>query len=182
MIPRLPLEELPEPLASLLRPRVARLGYLGEFFQAMGHQPEALAHFVAFTEALKGALPPNLTELVALTVSTRVDNRYERVQHERLALRLDLAESWVRAVERLEPTAPSCLDARERAAQALVLAMVDRTGREAAAELAAAEAELGDPRLVAGLMLSVARYLGHAAIANTLGLAPPVSSPLASHG
>jgi hypothetical protein len=78
MIPRLQLADLSIELQQLLRRRVDRLGYLGEFFQAMGHQPEALAHFVGWTESLKRALPKNLTELIALTVSTRAENDYER--------------------------------------------------------------------------------------------------------
>ena len=94
-IERLGLDDLPETLQELLRPRVERLGYLGEFFQAAGHQPEALAGFVAFTEALKQAMPASVTELVALTVSCELGNIYERNQHERLSLKLGLSIEWI---------------------------------------------------------------------------------------
>ena len=71
MIPRLAADALPQNLAVMLRPRVERLGYLGEFFRCAAHQPAALVSFMAFTENLKHALPDRLTETVALTVSTR---------------------------------------------------------------------------------------------------------------
>ena len=85
-IPRLALDELEPALADKLRARVARLGYLGEFFSCAGHQPAALAGFVDFTEALKDALPERLTQLCALSVAGELGNDYERNQHERLAL------------------------------------------------------------------------------------------------
>ena len=175
-IERLGLENLPEPLREMLRPRVERLGYLGEFFQVAGHQPEALAGFVAFTEALKESMPANLTELVALTVSCELANIYERNQHERLSLKLGLSIEWVADVERLAPRSAAVLDATERAVQALVLAMVRTFGREAADELAAAEVLLPTDKVV-GVLLTAARYLGHAAVANALGLGSPVARP-----
>src|SRR5437762_13195295 len=99
LIPRLSSGEMPLDLANYLRPRVERLGYLGEFFQCAAHQPKALLSFMRFTEELRKALPENLTETVALTVSSLMDNPYERVQHERLCLKLGFDKSWIRAVE-----------------------------------------------------------------------------------
>src|ERR1700732_4706324 len=87
-IPRLTAKEMPPALASFLKPRVERLGYLGEFFQCTAHQPEALLSFLELTEYLKHALPGNLTEVVSLTIARLMDNAYERVQHERLSLKL----------------------------------------------------------------------------------------------
>src|SRR5947209_10053174 len=84
----LPISELDPQLAEMLRPKVERLNYLGEFFQCTGHQPRALMSFYSLTEDLKDALPDNITELVALTVAAKMRNAYERVQHERLALKL----------------------------------------------------------------------------------------------
>src|SRR5919109_3418223 len=98
LIPRLSVSELDPRLAELLRPKVERLNYLGEFFQCTGHQPQALISFHKLTEDLKEALPDNLTELVALTVAAKLDNPYERVQHERLALKLGFSERWAREV------------------------------------------------------------------------------------
>src|SRR5216683_6322487 len=101
LIPRLSFSELDPQLAELLRPKVERLNYLGEFFQFTGHQPRALISFYTLTEDLKEALPDNLTELVALTIAAKMNNAYERVQHERLSLKLGLTEAWVREVESL---------------------------------------------------------------------------------
>src|SRR5438309_28638 len=75
-----------------------RLGYLGEFFQVAAHQPAALSAFVSFSEALKDALPWRLVEVIALTVSARTGNAYERVQHERLALTLGMRVEEARAL------------------------------------------------------------------------------------
>lgn len=48
-------DELEPKLREALRPRVERLGYLGEFFRCAGHAPDVLRHFMAMTEALKQA-------------------------------------------------------------------------------------------------------------------------------
>lgn len=56
-IPRLELDQLPAELATALRPRVQRLGYLGEFFKCAAHQPAALLSFMRFTDDLKEVLP-----------------------------------------------------------------------------------------------------------------------------
>src|SRR5713101_8139654 len=103
LIPKLTEAEMAPELAKMLRPRVERLGYLGEFFRCAAHQPAALLSFMAFTEDLKRALPVRLTETVALTVSTELDNAYERHQHERLCLKLGLGDAWIRAVEARDP-------------------------------------------------------------------------------
>lgn len=176
-IPRLSFEELPENLREELDAKVRRLGYLGEFFQIGAHQPDALLHFNRFTETLKEALPHNLVELLALTISTWSGNAYERVQHERLALKLNLAEDWIRDVERLEPDAARYLTDEEKAVQRLALAMAKSQGRDARATSQACLAYCEPARLVA-ILLTVGRYLAHSAICNTLRFAPPVSSPL----
>src|SRR5579885_955406 len=103
LIPKLSQEEMAPELASMLRPRVERLGYLGEFFRCTAHQPKALMSFLTFTEDLKKALPDKLTEVVALTVASVMKNAYERVQHERLSLKLGFGETWVRSVLALNP-------------------------------------------------------------------------------
>src|SRR5262245_3556170 len=83
MIPRIPMDSMPPVMAQMLRPKVERLGYLGEFFQCAANQPDALISFMQFTDDLKAALPDNLTEIVALTVSAFMSNTYERHQQER---------------------------------------------------------------------------------------------------
>src|SRR5918912_3462672 len=121
LIPRLSYEQLDPELAELLRPKVERLKYLGEFFQCTGHQPRALASFHRLTEDLKEALPDNLTELVALTVAAALGNAYERVQHERLALKLGFTEAWVREVVSLGARGGGELSEAERLTQRLAL-------------------------------------------------------------
>ena len=172
---RIPYDRLPLLLQDELRAKVERLGYLGEFFQVCAHQAEALYHFNRFTELLKTALPVNLVELLALTISSWSGNAYERVQHERLALKNGLSADWVRDVIRLDPDRATHLREDEQQVQRLALTMAESQGREA--DAAKVLALLGQEKTVAVLM-TVGRYLAHSAISNTLDLAPPVSSPL----
>ena len=171
-IPRLSAKELPPALASFLRPRVERLGYLGEFFQCTAHQPEALLSFLEFTEHLKHALPNNLTEAVALSIAVLMDNTYERVQHERLSLNLGFSEEWLREVLSLAADGHRILSEQERAVQQLVISVVHRRGRNTTPELEAVTRIIGPAQTIAVLML-IGRYMSHALIVNTLNLAPP---------
>jgi len=177
LIPRLSMGELDPQLAEVLRPKVERLNYLGEFFQCTGHQPQALISFFTLTEDLKQALPDNLTELVALTIATKMQNTYERVQHERLALKLGFSENWARDVESLKANAATQLSATEVRVQLLTIAIVDRNGHGTKAELEEVIKDIGHQAAIAVLML-IGRYVMHALIANSLELDPPVSSPL----
>src|SRR6201987_4196063 len=122
LIPRLRREKLHPDLQSYLRPRIERLGYLGEFFQCAAHQPEALLSFLEFTDHLKHALPENLTEVVSLSVAQLMNNGYERVQHERLSLKLGFSEAWVREVLGLSRNGHSALSRQEVQVQRLVIA------------------------------------------------------------
>jgi len=179
LIPRLSFSELDPQLAELLRPKVERLNYLGEFFQCTGHQPRALISFYTLTEDLKAALPDNLTELVALTVAVKMNNAYERVQHERLALKLGFSERWVREIISLEAKARGELSEMELLVQQLALAVLERDGHDTKTELEEVIKAIGHKETIAVLML-VGRYVMHALIANTLALKPPVSSPIGS--
>jgi len=176
-LPRLAFDDLTEGLKRELDAKVRRLGYLGEFFQIAAHQPEPLEHFIRFTESLKDALPIDLVELLALTISTFSGNAYERVQHERLALKSGLTEAWVVAVERLSPDSAEGLTDIQRAAQKLALAMAAKQGR-GAKPVADALLTLSDAPTLMGVMLTVGRYLAHASICNTLEIAAPVPSPI----
>jgi alkylhydroperoxidase family enzyme len=176
-IPRLSQDELPPELAALLRPRIERLGYLGEFFKCAAHQPAALMSFMAFSEDLKHALPHRLIETVALTVTTELENLYERNQHERLCLKLGFGDAWIRSIEDRDPTRVKFLSAAERAAQTLTLAVVRRHGKDAAGDLDALAAVVGHAQAIAVLML-VGRYVTHSLMVNALDLKPPVPSPL----
>lgn len=175
MIRRLEFDELEPQLAELLRPRVKRLGYLGEFFKCMAHQPAALRHFTELTEDLKHALPDKLTELVALTVAGTMRNSYERHQHERLSETLGFGRAWIADVNLLSPGAAVSLSSDERAVQSLVLAVVQRGGCDCAAERDAAERAVG-AEVLAGVLMLIGRYMMHSIIVNTLELAPPVTS------
>ena len=177
LIPRLSMAELDSQLAEVLRPKVERLNYLGEFFQCTAHQPKALISFQALTEELKKALPDNLTELVALTIATKMKNDYERVQHERLALKLGFTEAWIREVESLTPRADGERSPTEARVQQLTLAAVERQGHGIKRELEEVIKDIGHEPAVAVLML-IGRYVMHALIANSLELEPPVTSPL----
>jgi alkylhydroperoxidase family enzyme len=174
-IPPIDFEDLPPPLADVLRPRVERLGYLGEFFRRAAHQPAALHAFQEFTEAGKAALGERLTEVVALTASMVLGNRYERNQHERLSVRQGRGRDWVAAVERLGPGGVSVLREDERDAQEVVLAVLRDRGRGARAVVEAYAERYGGAAAMA-LLLVIARYAAHAAVVNALELQPPVPS------
>jgi len=176
-IPRLSITDLDPDLAELLRPKVERLNYLGEFFQCTGHQPRALISFYTLTEDLKKALPDNLTELVALTIAAKMNNAYERVQHERLSLKLGLSEAWVREVVSLLSNRGGNLSETELVVRKFVLAVIERGGHETGAELEEVVKAIGHEKGIGVLML-IGRYVMHALIANSLALKPPVTSPL----
>ena len=177
LIPRLSMSELNPQLAEMLRPKVLRLNYLGEFFQCMAHQPQALMSFYQLTEDLKQALPDNLTETVALTIGAATGNSYERVQHERLSLKLGFSESWVREVLSLRAEEGGALSETEVLVQKFALAVIERQGHDTTSELEAVIKAIGHEQAVAVLML-IGRYMMHALIVNSLALEPPVSSPL----
>lgn len=170
MIRRIGFDELDPALRDALRARVERLGYLGEFFQCAAHQPDALVSLNALTEQLRGALPDNAAEVVALTVATVTGNDYERHQHERLSLKLGFGEEWIRRV--------IALDADERDVQQAVLVLLEDRGRGAGPLIDALAEAHGDAFAVAVLLLT-GRYLMHSTVVNALGLVPPVPSPLA---
>ena len=167
--------DLESRLAETLTPRYERLGYLGEFFKCMGHQPAALRGFIDFTEAAKGELPKNLVEAIALTAATKLGNDYELHQHQRLSVRLGLGRDWVTAVERLDGADAEGLGDHERVIQCFVLAVLERTGKDTVAELDAVIDAVGYRQAVAALMV-IGRYATHALIVNCLNLAPPVPS------
>lgn len=174
-IARLEFDQLTPRVQDVLRARVERLGYLGEFFKCSGHQPDVLAPFMEMTEALKKALPDRLTEVGALTVATLMGNRYELHQHERLSRKLGFGEAWVAAVEQVAPDSAPEMSETERAVQRLVVAMIERKGKGVTPELEALVDQIGPQQAVA-VMFLVGRYITHAMIVNSLNLAPPVPS------
>lgn len=181
-------DELAPALKDALRARYERLGYLGGFFTHMAHQPEALVHFDAFTESLKRALGPDLSETVALTAATRLGNTYERHQHERLAVALGLGAEWVAAIERLDPealSAGSVVPDVVVAAQRFVLAACDGLADGAVGASAHALDALvaaSDDATASGVVLLAGRFIAHAVVSAACRLQPPVPSIFTSEG
>ena len=176
--------DLEPSLQDALRPRYERLGYLGDFFRYMAHQPSALLHFDRFTEECKRALGPSYGEVVALTAATRLGNDYERHQHERLALALGRPRAWVAEVERLAPDdADSELADVECAIQRFVLASIESLVPTTPDARPTASADaldqvvelIGDAAAAAVALLS-ARFVGHALVSRACALTPPVPS------
>ena len=175
-IRRLTYDELHPELQELLRPKVERLGYLGEFFAVAGHQPAATAGFQVFTESLKEALPAELSETVALAVASALGNDYERSQHEQLASRLGFSEPWIAAAEGRsgEPalSEPVLSDAAQ-AARTLAMTILDGMGHGARSALERL-VDIAGEEVAVGVLLTVGRYVAHAVVSNTLELAAPV--------
>jgi len=174
-IPRLEMDQLEPQLREFLRPRVERLGYLGEFFKCAGHAPDVLRHFMEMTEALKKAVPDRVTEAVSLTIAVSTGNDYERNQHERLCLKLGYGHDWVRAVEMLDPENQALMSEAERAAQAYALVAMHRYGKDCQKEFSRVLDALPVSEAVGVLMLT-GRYITHAIAVNTLALVPPKPS------
>lgn len=174
--PRLTYSELPPDLQRRLAAKVERLGYLGEFFQVAASQPRALAHFIDFTEELKEKLEPGLVEAIALSVAAATGNAYERVQHERLALKLGMSPAWVRGMV-AGATEDGEFGPDEQAAAALAREVVAARGA-ACTESYERLCELSGPSVAVACLMTATRYLAHATMANTWGLRPPVDSPL----
>lgn len=174
-IPRLEQGEMPADLAAYLAPRVARLGYLGEWFRCAGNAPQVLLQFMHFTDALKDAVPLKVSEAVVLTVATLMDNAYERNQHERLSVRSGFGVAWVSEVERLAPDAASTMTDPERAAQRYAIAALRGDVDAIQAHFAALSDHFTAAEGVA-IVLLVGRYWAHALGVRTLGLPPPVPS------
>ncbi len=174
-IPRLEFDDLETGLAEVLRPRVERLGYLGELFQCAGHAPKVLQNFMQMTEELKQAVPDNLTETVALTIATQTENIYERNQHERLSRRLGYDLDWIAEVNACDPEEALHMSDDEIAAQKYALAAFKTFGNDVAQEFDVLIDEVGHAVAVA-LAMAVGRCITHAITVNTLELAPPAPS------
>lgn len=179
LVPRIEFEDIEAELKELFRPRVERLGYLGEFFRVMSAQPETMKGFFTITESLKKALPDNYTEIVSLALSSRYGNLYEQYQNEQLSRKLGFSDAWIR--EALEPKSgpDSVFKADEKAVQNFAIAAGMSIGRDAKAEFEALVKAIGPEKAIAVLWL-VTRTVSHALISNTLELESPVKSIFAN--
>jgi hypothetical protein len=174
-LPRIEFEDIEPKLKELFRPRVERLGYLGEFFRVMSATPETMTGFFTITESLKKVLPDNLTEIISLSLSSRLGNLYEQYQNERLSLKLGLSKEWVAEAITPKSGADSIFSAEEKAVQAFAIAVMENKGQGVEAELDAVIAAIGAEKTV-GVMWLITRTVSHALISNTLKLKPPVTS------
>ena len=174
-IPRLEFEQLTPALQEVFRARVERLGYLGEFFKVMSHALETMGGFHTITESLKQALPDNFTEIVSLALSSRLANRYEQYQNERLSRRLGFSDDWIREAMTPAQGDGGVFGAEERAVQAFAIAVMEGSGRGVEAQLDAVINAIGPEQTVAVMWL-IGRTVTHAMISNTLKLEPPVAS------
>lgn len=174
LVPRIAFEDIEPKLKELFRPRVERLGYLGEFFRVMSAQPETMLGFFTITESLKKALPDNFTEIVSLSISSRLGNLYEQYQNEQLSRKLGFSDEWIR--EALEGQGATHLfDAKEKAVQDYAIAAALRSGQNVEKEFEALVQAVGPEQAIAVVWL-VTRTISHAVISNTLQLAAPVKS------
>lgn len=151
----LALDEMPQALQEVLQPIYERLGYLGEFFQYTAHAPGVLNQFMAYTSELRSVIPPDLNELIALTVCTRLDFAYERNQHERLALRLGFSEAWIGRLTNRSQLAP--LSEVQSDVQALVFAVLDDDTAAAREMLAPVIAHCG-PEIAIAVLFQINRF------------------------
>jgi hypothetical protein len=175
LVPRIEFNDLEPGLKELFRPRVERLGYLGEFFRVMSACPETMKGFFTITESLKTELPDNLSQLISVALSSRLGNTYEQHQNERLSLKLGLSEDWVRSALNSVDDPNSVFTPEEKAVQRYAIAAGQGIGRGVEDEFKALVAAVG-PRKAIAVMWLVGRTITHAMISNTLHLASPVTS------
>lgn len=174
-LPRLGFDEVDAALQAELKPAVDRLGYFGEFFQVFAPVPGAMQAFMGFTKSVKAPLSDAENEVLALTVCRALGDKYERVQHERLSLKLGLSQAWIAAAESRPGSDPAVLSKGETALHKLALAVIERKGRGCGVEVAEAAAQLGAEKAAAAL-LQIGRFQMIAILCNTLSLALPVAS------
>lgn len=179
-ISRLEFEDIDEELRSFLLPTVERLGYFGELFQVLAHEPRALRTFMEYSSTLRAVLPLNLNEVCALTVCSVLDARYERIQHERLSENSGLERAWIaelvgREAAGLGTSAETRLDAEEAAVRNLALALAKGKAAQSAPLMDNVVEILGLETAVA-ILLQITRFMGIATMLQLFDMAPPVPS------
>lgn len=172
---RLTLDDIEASLRADLEPTVARLGYFGEFFQVFSAVPGAVQGFMAYTKAVKSPLADSENEVLALAVCTALGDSYERIQHERLSLKLGLDLNWIAAAEGRDGADMSLLNSNETALRTLALAVLTQFGKECQHHIADAAAVIGPQKTVAAL-LQITRFMSIATLCNALALSLPVHS------
>jgi alkylhydroperoxidase family enzyme len=170
---KLKLEDTDASVQNLLRPTVERLGYFGELFQYTAHAPAVLEGFMKYSGALRTALPPNLNELIALTVCTQMQFPYERVQHERLSQTLGLDRAWI--AELVGRGQGARLSDQERLVRGISLLVIEGRHAEARKKLGELAAEAGNP-LAMSVLFQITRFMAVCAMGGVLAVSLPVPS------
>jgi alkylhydroperoxidase family enzyme len=174
-IKRLSLDEIEPALRVELESTVARLGYFGEFFQVFGAIPGAVIAFMSYTKAVKAPLADNENEVLALAVCAALGDSYERIQHERLSLRLGFDIDWIAAAEGRTNANMALLSPEETALRELALAVISGHGMGCQPAVSAATLALGSEKTTAAL-LQITRFMSIATLCNALDLSLPVPS------
>jgi len=169
----LTLDEVDPKLREMLQPTVDRLGYFGDFFQYAGHAPAVLTGFMQYSGALKGALPDDLNETIALTVCTKLDFAYERIQHERLSLRLGLDRAWIGTM--IGRSDGGVLTTAQRHARTFALDLLAGNHDDARERLALLAEETSEAVAMAALF-QVTRFRDVCSIGRLLDMRLPVAS------
>jgi len=163
----LDFSEIDPGLQAQLQPTVDRLGYFGAFFRYAAHAPQVLSSFMAMSGALKAALPDDINETLALTICSAMDFPYERIQHERLSLKLGFDRDWIALmVGRPSPVSPT---PSQQAARAMGLALAE--GRHGAAgEEAERLAGLSSPATAVAALFQATRFMQVCHVGRTLDM------------
>jgi hypothetical protein len=167
------LDEVDPTLRDMLQPTVNRLGYFGAFFQYAGHAPAMLTGFMQYSGALKGALPDDLNETIALTVCTKLDFAYERIQHERLSLKLGFDRTWIATL--VGRSDEEVLTTAQGHARTLAISFLAGESAEALGALDALAAETSEAVAMAALF-QIARFRDICSIGRMLDMQLPVAS------
>ncbi len=174
-IPRLSFDEAAPEIQEMLRPVTDRLGYFGEFFQVVGHLPDALQAFMAYTGTVKSPLSLQQNEVLALSTCTAAGGDYERIQHERLALKSGLDREWIAELTGRSAPSPSLLSEEDAALRDLAVAVVTRDGRDVGAEIDRVAGLLGAEKTIA-VVLQITRFQTISTLCKMFEMSLPVDS------
>lgn len=169
----LALDDVDPKLRETLQPVVDRLGYFGEFFQYGGHAPGVVAGFMHYSGALKGAIPDDINETIALTVCSHLGFAYERIQHERLALKLGFDRDWIASL--VGRASAAQLTPAQLCARDLSLAILDDRVAEARAVVERLAAETSEAIAVAALF-QITRFRDVCTVGRLFDMQIPVPS------
>ncbi|MEQ8830215.1 MAG: carboxymuconolactone decarboxylase family protein [Alphaproteobacteria bacterium] len=173
--PRLDFDASDPQVQALLKPVVERLGYYGDFFQVVCHLPDALVAFMDYTGTVKSPLTMRQNEVLALSTCTAAGGDYERIQHERLALKSGLDKDWIAELTGHASPKPSTLSEEDAALRDLAVAVVSRDGRAVGTEIDIVNLLLGPEKTVA-VILQITRFQMISTLNKMFAMTLPVAS------